>query len=43
MHIVKRDHAQKTNGYIRVVVQDLALVQQRLKEVSEPLKGTSFG
>ncbi len=42
MHVIKKESAQKTEGYITVVVRDLDLVQQRLAEVAEPLQGTSF-
>ena len=42
MHILKKEPAQRTAGYITAVVPDLNLVRSRLSEVAEVLTGSQF-
>ena len=42
MHVVLKDTAQDTKGYITVVVRDIELIKRRLNAIEEALKGTKF-
>lgn len=42
MHMVLKDTAQNTKGYITVVVRDIELIKRRLNAIEEALEGTKF-
>ena len=42
MHLVLKDTAQDTKGYITVVVRDIELIKRRLNAIKEALEGTKF-